>query len=126
MTITNEIMQCELNYILDDNKEPWFSGKCVGIALGYKNTKQALHDNVDADDKQKLENVRGHFNGPLTHNQKNSIYINESGLYSLIMSSKLPTAKAFKKWVTKDVLPTIRKTGSYSIVPPLTDVKKEN
>lgn len=129
MTITNEIMNCELNYILDEHNEPWFSGKSVASALGYTDTEQAIRKNIDIDDKNKLGEIRPVCETPLNHNQKNSIYINESGLYSLIMSSKLPTAKAFKKWVTKEVLPTIRKTGSYSIVQPpvqpvLTDIEE--
>ena len=58
MTINNSILECELSYILDDKNEPWFSGKCAGLALGYKNTKSALIDHVDDDDKEKLENVK--------------------------------------------------------------------
>ena len=64
MTINNSILECELKYILDDKNEPWFSGKCVGLALGYKNTKQAILVNVDTDDKEKLENLKGISNRP--------------------------------------------------------------
>ena len=114
MTITNEFLKCELGYVLDDNNSPWFSGKDVGIALGYKDTNKALKDHVDDDDKEKLgnlkvgetftlANLRVGVSPTLKGNQKNTIYINESGLYSLIMSSKLPTAKAFKKWITAEV-----------------------
>ena len=102
MTITNEFLKCELGYVLDDNNSPWFSGKGVGIALGYKDTNKALKDHVDDDDKEKrgnlkvgetftLANLRVGVSPILTFNQKNTIYINESGLYSLIMSSKLPS-----------------------------------
>ena len=111
MTITNEFLKCELSYVLDDNNNPWFSGKGVGIALGYTNPRESLRNHVDNDDKEKLGSLRGSEILPLTNlkvnevlplkgNQKNTIYVNESGLYSLIMSSKLPTAKAFKKWIT--------------------------
>ena len=85
---------------------------------------KTLKEHVDDDDKIKLDNLKGGNSPPLKGNLKNSIYINESGLYALIMASKLPTAKAFRKWVTSEVLPTIRKTGSYSIVQPLTDIEE--
>ena len=88
MTITNEFLKCEINYILDDNNSPWFCGKAIGVALGYTNHRKALKDHVDDDDKEKLTNLRGNESLPLSVNQKNSIYVNESGLYSLIMSSK--------------------------------------
>jgi prophage antirepressor-like protein len=124
MTITNEILNCALIYILDHANEPWFNGKCVGSALGYTNPRKSLRDHVDDDDMEKLGNFRGNETFPLPINQKNTIYINESGLYSLIMSSKLPSSKVFKRWITKEVLPSIRKTGSYSVVRPLTDVQE--
>ena len=79
-------------------------------ALGYSNTKKAILDHVDADDKtliQRSQNVT--FEIP----NRGMTIINESGLYSLILSSKLESAKAFKHWVTAEVLPTIRKTGGY-------------
>lgn len=90
--------------------EPWFVGKDVAEALGYSNTKKAILDHVDADDKtliQRSQNVT--FEIP----NRGMTIINESGLYSLILSSKLESAKAFKHWVTAEVLPTIRKTGGY-------------
>ena len=95
--------------------EPWFKGKDVATILGYQNTKQAIRVNVDEDDKKKLEEVsKGLSDSPLPGNSKNIVFINESGLYSLIMRSEKPEAKTFKKWVTSEVLPKIRKTGSYS------------
>ena len=95
--------------------DPWFKGKDVAIALGYTNTKQALVVNVDNDDKKKLEEVsKGLPDRPLPGNAKNTIYINEAGLYSLILRSEKPEAKAFKKWVCYEALPSIRKSGSYS------------
>lgn len=90
--------------------EPWFVGKDVTEILGYTQPSVAISKKVDADDKgvSILETPGG---------EQNVAIINESGLYSLILSSKLPTAKRFKKWVTSEVLPSIRKTGSYSIMP---------
>mgnify|MGYP003571300813 CR=1 FL=1 len=86
--------------------EPWLVGKDVATALGYSNSRDAFAKHVDAEDKQvaKCDTVRG--------KQKLTI-INESGLYSLILSSKLPSAKKFKRWVTSEVLPSIRKHGAY-------------
>lgn len=92
--------------------EPWFVGKDVAQALGYSNTADAVKKHVVGEDKQ-------HFNLRNLQTLKMSNYgatiINESGLYSLILSSKLPAAQKFKRWVTNEVLPAIRKTGSYSV-----------
>lgn len=93
------------------NGEPWFVGKDVARVLGYSNTKDALHRHVDAEDKMQNDEVV--ILDPMGREQYPTI-INESGLYSLILSSKLPRAKAFKRWVTSEVLPALRKTGSYS------------
>lgn len=88
------------------NGEPWFAGKDVAIALGYSNPQKAIRDHIDSEDRTVNESFT--VNGtPIT-------LINESGLYSLILSSKLPTAKEFKHWVTSEVLPSIRKTGGYN------------
>ena len=87
--------------------EPWLVGKDVAEVLGYTNPSKALTDHVDTEDKLNNETL-------LSLGQRGGWLINESGLYSLIMSSKLPTAKKFKRWVTSEVLPSIRKTGSYS------------
>ena len=86
----------------------WFAGKDVADILGYANPSKALNDHVDEDDKLHNETLS-------SLGQRGGWLINESGLYSLIMSSKLPSAKAFKRWVTKEVLPAIRKTGSYNM-----------
>ena len=86
--------------------EPWFVGKDVAAALGYSNASKALNDHVDEEDK--LNNVSLSSLG-----QRGGWLVNESGVYSLVFSSKLPTAKAFKRWVTSEVLPSIRKTGGY-------------
>lgn len=88
--------------------EPWFVGKDVAVALGYKNTADAILKHVDMDDKNTIAICDGNKKG-----NPNMMIINESGLYSLILSSKLPSAKDFKHWVTSEVLPTIRKTGGY-------------
>ena len=93
---------------MEINGEPYFVGKDVAEILGYTNTSKALIDHVDDEDKLNNETLS-------SLGQRGGWLINESGLYSLILSSKLPTAKKFKRWVTSDVLPAIRKTGSYSI-----------
>lgn len=86
--------------------EPWFVGKDVAEALGYKNTADAIGKHVDTDDKLTSQIAMA--------GQKRAVtIINESGLYSLILSSKLESSKVFKHWVTSEVLPTIRKTGGY-------------
>lgn len=90
--------------------EPWFVGKDVAVALGYSNHKKALGDHVDADDKCQGDGVT--IRDPMGREQK-PVFINESGLYSLIMGSKLEGAKRFKRWVTSEVLPAIRKNGGY-------------
>lgn len=89
---------------------PWLVGKDVAAALGYKNHKDALDRHVDAEDKRQSDEVVIH--DPMGREQHPTI-INESGLYSLILSSKMPKAKAFKRWVTSEVLPAIHKTGAY-------------
>lgn len=89
--------------------EPWFVGKDIAVALGYKDHKNALKQHVDDEDKRGWQ-----ITTPRGGTQTMTI-INESGLYSLILSSKLPSAKKFKRWVTGEVLPSIRKTGSYSV-----------
>ncbi len=91
--------------------EPWFVGKDVAAALGYSNTKDALSRHVDTEDKYQGEGVA--FPDPHGVLQYPTI-INESGLYSLVLSSKLPTAKKFKRWVTSEVIPSIRKHGMYA------------
>ncbi|EQJ86410.1 BRO family, N-terminal domain protein [Clostridioides difficile P48] len=93
--------------VIELNGEPWFVGKDVAETLGYKDTSDALKRHVDDEDK-------GVGEIPTPGGNQNMKIINESGLYSLILSSKLSTAKKFKHWVTRDVLPSIRKTGTYS------------
>ena len=86
--------------------EPWFVGKDVAEILGYSDTAQAVRKRIDDEDKGVVEMTT-------PGGKQNMVVINESGLYSLILSSKLPTAKEFKRWVTSEVLPTIRKHGAY-------------
>ena len=95
---------------VDQNGEPWFVGKDVAQALGYSNTKDALAKHVDEQDKFQGDGVA--FRDPMGREQ-HPVIINESGLYSLIFGSKLEGAVRFKRWVTSEVLPTLRKTGSY-------------
>ena len=90
--------------------EPWFVGKDVAIVLGYGNTKDALLSHIDEEDRAILQRSE---NATFEIPNRGLTIINESGLYSLIVSSKLPTAKDFKRWVTSEVLPTIRKHGAY-------------
>ena len=90
----------------DKGGEPWFVGKDVAIILGYERTADAIRAHVDEDDKGvgKIQTPGG---------KQKIVIINESGLYSLVMGSKLPTAKQFKHWITSEVIPSIRKYGAY-------------
>jgi prophage antirepressor-like protein len=110
----NNILKCSIDCVIVDNNV-WFRGKDVAIALGYENTTQAIIINVEDEDKHKLEELWNLYDRPLNCNEKNTIYINESGLYSLILRSKKEEAKEFKKWITKEVLPSIRQTGTYKL-----------
>ena len=92
------------------NGEPWFVGKDVADILGYSNPRDAIAKHVDDDDRNTVA-IRDGKGNP------NQTIINESGLYALIIGSKLPTAKKFKRWVTSEVLPSIRKTGAYTADP---------
>ena len=94
--------------------EPWFVGRDVATALGYKKPQNAILSHVDDEDRA-LAPIQG---GCSTGTQQ-TIIINESGLYSLILSSKLPDAKKFKRWVTSEVLPAIRKTGRFAMDGPV-------
>lgn len=116
---------------------PWFAGKDVATALGYQNTKDALIRHVDSDDKKiiqrsEISTIENHI--PSSAFPANFVsadipnrglsLINESGLYSLVLSSKLPAAKEFKHWVTSEVLPSIRKHGAYITEPVIQQVLK--
>lgn len=98
------------------NEEPWLVGRDVAEALGYSNASKAIIAHVDNEDKLfRMVNIADSQNGNVPIGQTKTAFINESGFYSLVFSSNLPTAKKFKRWVTSEVLPSIRKTGSYSI-----------
>ena len=119
--------------IIKKDDDVWFRGKTVADILGYEDTKKAIFKHVDSEDKCSLKRLKSKGGDsspltevgendqksksndslPLTRNTGNTIYINESGLYSLILRSKMDKAKEFKRWVTKEVLPSIRKTGKY-------------
>ena len=96
--------------------EPWLVGKDVAEALGYTNPQKAVRDHVDEEDRT--------VNDSFTVNGTPITLINESGLYSLVLSSKLPTARKFKRWVTSEVLPSIRKTGSYAAGDDIAAIRK--
>ena len=91
---------------VEQSGEPWFVGKDVADTLGYQNGSRDINRHVDDEDRHKVMLFDGKQN-------KETLIINESGLYSLILFSKLPTAREFKRWVTSEVLPSIRKTGGY-------------
>ena len=92
--------------VLEQEGEPWFVGKDVATLLGYKDTVNAIKAHVDDEDK-------GRWQIATQFGDKETVFINESGLYSLILRSQLPEAKAFKRWITHEVIPSIRKTGGY-------------
>ena len=104
----NEELGIELKSYIDKKQNIWFLGKDVAKILGYSDTSQAIRKNVDEEDKYKggVETTGG---------LQQSFFINESGFYSLVLSSKLETAKKFKRWITSEVLPSIRKYGQYKL-----------
>lgn len=110
---TNEELDMKVR-VVEINGEPWLVGKDVAEVLGYKNTRKALLDHVDVEDKgvTKCDTLGG---------SQEMTVINESGLYSLVLRSKLPVAKKFKRWVTSEVLPSIRKHGMYATDDLLND-----
>lgn len=97
--------------VIEIDGEPWFVAKDVAEALGYSNPQKAIRDHVDVEDRRTERIVH-----PSGGTQDTAI-TNESGLYSLVLSSKLPSAKQFKRWVTSEVLPAIRKTGYFNQLP---------
>lgn len=101
--------------VVDIKGEPWFAGKDVAAVLGYTDVRQAIRKHVDDEDKGSVEMTT-------PGGMQKIVCINESGLYSLIISSKLPKAKEFKRWVTSEVLPSIRKTGGYTL-PAMSEIE---
>ena len=118
MSIIEKVFHYEENEItvIKCRNEIWFRGKDIAKALGYEKTRNAIFKHVNDDDKSILEDLRRgpQIRAPFKNEQGGSIFINESGLYSLIFGSKLESAKVFKRWVTSEVLPSIRKTGRYA------------
>ena len=117
MSIIEKVFHYEENEItvIKCRDDIWFKGKDIAKALGYEKTRNAILKHVDDDDKSILEDFRRRpqIRAPFRNEQGGSIFINESDLYSLIFASRLELAKNFKRWVTKDLLPSIRKTGRY-------------
>lgn len=97
----------QVRALTDENGEPWFVAKDVCAVLGYANPSKAINDHVDDEDKLNNETLS-------SIGQRGGWLVNESGLYSLIITSKMPNAKAFKRWVTSEVLPSIRRHGVYA------------
>lgn len=98
--------------VIEIDGEPWMVGKDIAIDLGYADPKSAVSDHVDEEDRRIIQ--KGQITS-LDLPNRGMTFINESGLYSLVLSSKLPGAKKFRRWVTAEVLPSIRKTGGYNI-----------
>ena len=117
MSIVEKVFHYEENEIsvIKCRDEIWFRGKDIAKALGYSIPRKAIREHVDPEDRLSLECLTkgGLKRTPLKNEQKSAIFVNESGLYSLILQSKLESAKVFRRCVTKDVLPSIRKTGRY-------------
>ena len=121
MSIIDKVFHYEENeiFIIKCRDDIWFKAMQVATLLGYLDPGRSIRQNVDLEDRISLEKLIGKGEGgesppPLVSNfQGSTHYLNESGIYSLIFGSKLESAKAYKRWVTKDVLPSIRKTGRY-------------
>ena len=113
----NEDLEIELSSFIDDKQNVWFRGKDVAEILGYSETRDASLKHVDSEDKQQIFTPHASVHKTWTVGLSGSLctYINESGFYSLVLSSKLETAKKFKHWVTSQVLPSIRKYGQYKL-----------
>ena len=103
---------------LEIDGEPWFVGKDIATALGYAKPENAVSNHVDSEDKTSTL-----IQGSGSNYKSKAIIINESGLYSLILGSKLDGAKRFKRWVTSEVLPAIRKTGAYAVDSKAAEIK---
>jgi prophage antirepressor-like protein len=118
-TFANEEFGSVRSLLIEDM--PWFVGYDVAKALGYVKPRNAISVHVDDEDKNTAL-IQGAIQGG-TQGNPNMTIINESGLYSLILSSKLPTAKGFKRWVTSEVLPAIRRTGGYGTATQVTETE---
>ena len=105
--------------IIGEYENPWFCGKDVCKALGYSDYKDALKKHISERKKQNLSSILGGGETPpsFTHNELQSIYINESGLYDLVFNCRLSVALQFKDWITEEVIPSLRKKGEYKVQP---------
>ena len=108
--------------ISDNNNKIWFNAKQICIALKYVDTKQVITNNVDKEDKIQLKNMVINFK---IKQQPDTIYINESGLYSLLLLSRTKKAKKFVKWIKNDVLPLIRQNNIFSTDSEITKLQKK-
>jgi prophage antirepressor-like protein/uncharacterized membrane protein YcaP (DUF421 family) len=116
MDLTKGIIEYEgkeIHIILDDKKKPWFNSTSLMKILGHSNPRKALRDHVPEKNKKQLSNLVKYVTDLPKNSQPHSYYVNESGLYGLIMFSKLKGAEEFRNWITDEVLPTIRETGMY-------------
>ena len=119
MSIIEKVFKYEVTElpVIKYEDEIWFKAVVVATILKYTNQRKAIRDHVDPEDKRKLSELmsksKGNESFRLKGNEGNSLYLSESGLYSLVLRSKLESAKEFKRWVTSQVLPSIRKTGRY-------------
>jgi len=105
----------EITIIIDDKNIPWFSATNISDILEYINSRQIILKYVDPNDRTTFGELRKYIKNIPKNSQPYAVYINESGLYSLVLSSNKLLAKEFKRWVTEKVLPSIRQTGSYII-----------
>jgi anti-repressor protein len=108
--------------IIDNNNIVWFNAKQICISLGYKQSKKTISNNVEINDKIQLKNMNISFE---MRQQPDSIYINESGLYTLLITSKTIKSKKFIKWLTNDVLPKLRQQNIFSYDKDITKLQKK-
>ena len=111
--IVNEDLEIELTSFVDDKQNVWFRGKDIAEILGYSNVRKAIWIHVDSEDKQLIGWRTQNGDGRSQTQNRYYTFVNESGFYSLVLSSRLESAKKFKHWVTSQVLPSIRKYGQY-------------
>ena len=119
--INKEYLQSKLTIILDENNKAWFKGGDVAKILGYGNSREAMKKRVDVEDKKKMNELKVSCGVTLVNSHPHTTYINEPGLYTLAFGSRMESAKKFKKWVTNEVLPSIRETGSYTVKKEVDD-----
>ena len=111
----NEDLEIELTSYIDDNQNVWFRGTEIAEILGYSNVRKAIWIHVDCEDKQLISWRTQNGDGRFQTQNRYYTFVNESGFYSLVLSSRLESAKKFKHWVTSQVLPSVRKYGQYKL-----------